>query len=243
MTDESKRKTKRGEIGGIQEQRWNHFGSEAEENEPSGAPESQVSSKPDTQSSRNSDSQISRNVDNQVVHYQESQRAGLPASPITGEQDKQMVSYLRTKKPERKAQIAYLPPTLIKRLKQYAFDHEREISEVVADAVEQFIEGQPVEVAIPARVVALEMEVHRLTERLDIEEQFRTDTEVRHFKKWLRSHDQPQDSDFAKRFLADTRLPQHASRSLYEARLRLHDYSAEDLLLFQEAWKAMLFTQ
>jgi hypothetical protein len=81
--------------------------------------------------------------------------------------------------------------TPIKRLKQYAFDHEREISEVVADAVEQFIEGQPMEVALPARVVALEMEVHRLTERLDIEEQFRTDTEVRHFKKWLRSHDQP----------------------------------------------------
>ena len=82
-----------------------------------------------------------------------------------------------------------------------------------------------------------------LKQRLAIEERFRTDTEVRHFKKWLRSHDQPQDSDFAKRFLADTRLPQHASRSVYEARLRLHDYSAEDLLLFQAAWKAMLFTQ
>src|SRR5260221_3009499 len=119
MTDEPKRKPKRGEIGGIQDQRWNHFGSEVEDNEPSGAPESQVSSKLDNQSSRNSDSQISRNVDNQVVHYQESQRVGSPARQITGEQDKQMVSYLRAKKPERKAQIAYLPPALIKRLKQY----------------------------------------------------------------------------------------------------------------------------
>jgi hypothetical protein len=242
MTDEPKRKTKRGEIGGIQEQRWNHFGSEAEDSEPSGAPESRVSSKPDTQSSRNSDSQISRNVDNQVVHYQESQRAGLPASQITGEQDKQMVSYLRTKKPERKAQIAYLPPALIDRLKRYAFENKREISEVVADSVEKFIEGQPVEVAIPARVVELEMEVQRLTERLDIEERFRTDTEVRHFKKWLRSYDQPQDSDFAKRFMADTRLPQHGSRALYEAKLRSCGYTAEDITLFQEAWKTMLFT-
>lgn len=243
MTEEPKKKTKRGEIGGIQEQRWNHFGSETEENEPSGAPEGQISSKPDTHSSHNSDSQISRNVDNQVVHYQESQHAGLPASQIARKQDKQMVSYLRTKKPERKAQIAYLPPALIKRLKQYAFDQEREISEVVADAVEQFIEGQPVEATIPARVVELEMEVQRLTERLDIEEQFRTDTEVRHFKKWLRSHDQPQDSDFAKRFLADTRLPQHGSRALYEAKLRSCGYAAEDITLFQEAWKDMLFIQ
>jgi hypothetical protein len=96
---------------------------------------------------------------------------------------------------------------------------------------------------VGAQVIALEIEVQRLRQQLDIEEQFRTDTEVRYFKKWLRSHDQPQDSDFAKRFLADTRLPQHASRSLYEARLRLHDYSAEDILLFQGAWKAMLFTQ
>lgn len=239
MTDEPKRKTKR-DFGGIQEQRWNHFGSEAEENEPSGAPESQVSSKPNTQSSHNSDSQISRNVDNQVVHYQESQRAGLPASQITREQDKQMVSYLLTKKPERKAQIAYLPPALIKRLKQYAFDHEREISEVVADAVEQFVDAQPME---DARITALETEIQALKKQLAIEERFRTDTVERHFKKWLRSHDQAEGSDFAKRFLADTRLPQHASRSLYEARLRLHDYSDEDILLFQEAWKAMLFTQ
>lgn len=86
------------------------------------------------------DSQISSNSDNQVVQYQESQRAELLDSQIIRKQDKQMVSYLREKKPERKAQIAYLPPALIKRLKRYAVDHEREISEVVADAVEQFLD-------------------------------------------------------------------------------------------------------
>lgn len=76
-----------------------------------------------------------------------------------------------------------------------------------------------------------------------VEERFRTDVEVRHFKRWLRTHDQPRDTDFFKRFQADTRLPQFASRSLYEARLRLHGYSAEDIALFQGAWKNMLFTQ
>lgn len=76
-----------------------------------------------------------------------------------------------------------------------------------------------------------------------IEERFRTDTTVHHFKRWLRTHDQPRDTDFFKRFQADTRLPQHASRSLYEARLRLHGYSKEDIFLFQGAWKNMLATQ
>lgn len=76
-----------------------------------------------------------------------------------------------------------------------------------------------------------------------LEERFRTDTTVHHFKHWLRTHDQPRDTDFFKRFQADTRLPQHASRSLYEARLRLHGYSAEDIFLFQGAWRIMLAMQ
>jgi hypothetical protein len=85
--------------------------------------------------------------------------------------------------------------------------------------------------------------VQQSQERPDIEERFRTDTEVHQFKKWLRSHDQPQDSDFAQRFLADGRLPQHASRGMYEAKMRTAGYSEEDMHLFQNAWKTMLFTQ
>jgi hypothetical protein len=82
--------------------------------------------------------------------------------------------------------------------------------------------------------------VQQSQERPDIEERFRTDTQVHHFKSWLRSHDQPQDTDFAKRFIADSRLPQHASRGLYEAKMRSAGYSEEDLYLFQDAWKAMI---
>jgi hypothetical protein len=94
-----------------------------------------------------------------------------------------------------------------------------------------------------ARIAALEIEVQRLQERLNVEARFRTDTQVRHFKAWIRSHPQAQDTDFFKRFLADTRLPQHASRALYEARLRLYQYSLEDIYLFQEAWKELLSIQ
>ena len=48
-----------------------------------------------------------------------------------------MVSYLKKKKPERKAQIVYFPLKLKERVKEYAFRHKQEISEVVALAVER----------------------------------------------------------------------------------------------------------
>jgi predicted transcriptional regulator len=99
------------------------------------------------------------------------------------------------------------------------------------------------EVAVtPAHLADLENEVWQLRQRLNVEERFRTDTQVHYFKNWLRSHDQPQDSDFAQRFLADSRLPQHASRGLYEAKMRTAGYSEEDMHLFHDAWKTMLFT-
>ena len=82
-----------------------------------------------------------------------------------------------------------------------------------------------------------------IQEHPDIEERFRTDTQVHYFKGWLRAHDQPQDSDFAQRFLTDSRLPQHASRGMYEAKMRTAGYSEEDMHLFQDAWKLMLVTE
>jgi hypothetical protein len=94
-----------------------------------------------------------------------------------------------------------------------------------------------------ARITALKNEVQRLQQRLNVEERFRTDTQVRHFKSWVRSHPQQRDNDFAKRFLDDTRLPQHASRALYTAHLKQYGYSAEDVYLFEEMWKDMLFKQ
>jgi hypothetical protein len=123
MTDEQKKKKSGRTIGGIQQ--YATFGSEEHE---------------DTQLSKKPDSQISRNPESQMVHYSESEPAGLSASQIAESQDKQMVSYLKDKKPERKAQIAYLPPGLIKRLKRFAFDHDLEISQVVQVAVQEFLD-------------------------------------------------------------------------------------------------------
>ena len=82
----------------------------------------------ESEQSEKPDSQISGNVDSKIVHNPENQLAGLSERQIAESQDKQMVSYLKEKKPERKAQIAYLPPGLIKKLKQFAFDHDLEIS-------------------------------------------------------------------------------------------------------------------
>ena len=122
MTDERKKKKPGHEIGGIQQ--YATFGSEDGESEQS----------------EKLDSQISGNVNSKMVHYSESELAGFSASQIAESQDKKMVSYLREKKPERKAQIAYLPPGLIKKLKQFAFDHDLEISMVVQVAVQEFLE-------------------------------------------------------------------------------------------------------
>ena len=94
-----------------------------------------------------------------------------------------------------------------------------------------------------AQMAAMQKQIHQLQECLDIEGRFRTDTQVRHFKGWLRQHLQAHDTDFFKRFLADTRLPQHASRSRYAAFLRHYHYSEEDISLFEEAWKDMMFLQ
>jgi len=126
MTDEPRKKKPGREIGGIKEQQYNHFGSEDENSEQSEKP----------------DSQISGNVDSKIVHNPENQLVGLSERQIAESQDKQMVSYLKEKKPERKAQIAYLPPGLIKKLKQFAFDHDLEISMVVQVSIQEFLERQ-----------------------------------------------------------------------------------------------------
>jgi hypothetical protein len=128
---------------------------------------------------------------------------------------------------------------LIKACKLRALEQDKMLYEVMEEALTAYLEAT----ATPAQIAALENEVQRLQRRLNIEERFRTDTGIHHFKNWLRTHDQPRDSDFAKRFLADSRLPEHASRGLYEAKLRTAGYSEEDMHLFHDAWKTMLFTE
>jgi hypothetical protein len=105
-------------------------------------PEPQITGNVDVSPSASQDSQIASNSDKESVQYPESQTTGYSDMKKAGEQNKQMVSYLREKKPERKAQIAYLPPVLIKRLKLYALQHDLEISEVVAEALEHFLDAQ-----------------------------------------------------------------------------------------------------
>src|SRR5947209_17379132 len=45
-----------------------------------------------------------------------------------------------------------------------------------------------------ARIAALELEVQRLQACLNVEERYRTDTQVRHFNSWLRRRRLPQDA-------------------------------------------------
>src|SRR5437763_6397359 len=82
----------------------------------------------------------------------------------------------------------HLYPATIKAVKRYAFEHEMRDYEVVQQAIDTYLEGDP-------RIAALEAEIQKLQARLNMEERFRTDTEVRHFKSWLRKHQQLQDSD------------------------------------------------
>jgi len=107
--------------------------------------------------------------------------------------------------------------------------------EVVQAAIDAHLEGKD-----ESQIVALEAEIQRLKDLLAINKRFHADTEVRHFKSWLRKHPQPSESDFFQRFLTDTRLPQHSSRAMYEAKLKLYAYSEEDIHLFEETWKDML---
>ncbi len=132
----SEKKEKKPPIGGIGQ--FSKFGG-AKKGEQT---HSQIADTGDFQITTNQDSQIADNQDSNVDRNLKSQLLGAPDSQLSGKQDKRMVSYLKEKKPERKAQIAYLPPALIKRLKQYALDHDMEISEVVAQGIEMLLDSQ-----------------------------------------------------------------------------------------------------
>jgi hypothetical protein len=104
--------------------------------------ERQIPRNEDIAQSPASNNQISGNLDKESVQYPEEQKSDISDSKQTGKRDIQVVTYTREKKPERKAQIAYLPPALIKRLKLYALQHDLEISEVVTEALERFLPAQ-----------------------------------------------------------------------------------------------------
>ena len=113
------------------------------------------------------------------------------------------------------------------------------LDEAVSDLLAKY---EHPEVAIAAAHVAdLENEVQQLQSRHDVDEMYRMDTRSHHFKRWLRTHDHPEGTEFFfKQFLVDGQLPEHASRAQYEAKLRATGYPDEELYLFQDAWKLML---
>jgi DNA repair exonuclease SbcCD ATPase subunit len=92
-------------------------------------------------------------------------------------------------------------------------------------------------------IAKLEEKVRKLQAQTNFNEALREDTQVWYFKSWLRKRPQPKDSTFAKRFIADSRLPQHGSRALYEAKLRAYNYSAEDISLFRDLWLTLIVEQ
>jgi hypothetical protein len=99
----------------------------------------------------------------------------------------------------------------------------------------------PTQDSTVAQVAGLENEIQQLQSRLNIEELYRLDTRSHHFKRWLRTHDQSEGTEFFfKHYLVGDQLPEHASRGLYEAKLRTAGYLDENLHLFQDVWKTML---
>jgi hypothetical protein len=113
-------------------------------------------------------------------------------------------------------------------------------------AVEYYLEGLIALHGDPRerRIAELERENKDLQARLDYEERYLTDTRKRDFKIWLRSHPQPSDTTFFKRFLDDRDMPSAASQAMYEAKLyHSKNYDAVDILLFKHAWRRMLFNQ
>ncbi len=130
MTDEQKSKSRGRQIGGFS----TLGGAKRIERQTPGDEDVVQSTVPDKQ--------IASNFDKESVQYREEKKSDISASSQAGKRDVQVVTYTREKKPERKAQIAYLPPALIKRLKLYALQHDQEISEVVAEALERFLPAQ-----------------------------------------------------------------------------------------------------
>ena len=101
-----------------------------------------------------------------------------------------------------------------------------------------------------AQVTAATQKLRELQARLDAlqntEERFRTDTEARKFRVWLKDARYYAETPFGQKFLdKNTGMPPRASRGKYEQLLRdAGDYfTAEDLETFREAWREMLKTQ
>jgi hypothetical protein len=77
----------------------------------------------------------------------------------------------------------------------------------------------------------------------DLYDAYEFDTSVQPFKAWLskrlrRNQRDPVDA-LARRLLNDFKIPRHASKSMYAARMRQWGYSKADLQAFETAWSEM----
>lgn len=84
---------------------------------------------------------------------------------------------------------------------------------------------------------ALEREMMRLRNLLDIERRYHLDTQARGFKVWLKK--QPATA-LTRRLLANDLVPPRGSRGTYEAHLRRMKCSSEEMQEFEHLWKALL---
>jgi hypothetical protein len=90
------------------------------------------------------------------------------------------------------------------------------------------------------RIEELEQQVAHLTFLLNIEKRYHQDTQARSLKAWLKKLPVSAIGELGQRLQADTFLPPRGSRAGYEARLRQHNYSQDDLHEFEHLWKQML---
>ena len=96
----------------------------------------------------------------------------------------------------------------------------------------------PEEERADQHLAELEQENRQLRQRLDLEQRYHQDHQVRGFKIWLKK--QIGHTAFTRRLLSDELVPPRGSRGTYEAYLRRQRYSLEEMREFEHLWKAML---
>ncbi len=137
MTDEPKKKQGKA-IGGINP--YGSFGGDEHSDIQTSEHSDIQTSKPlNIQTSEHSDIQTSKPLNIRTSKHLDTQKPKLPdfqTSRLSNVETVSISDVRKSKHPDWKQQTIYLPPKLIKRLKIYALNQEREISEIVAELLE-----------------------------------------------------------------------------------------------------------
>lgn len=136
MTEETK-KPKRPPIGSSIPAQFQSFGSSngngEDDDEELKGPATQVSKRPAIENVEHSDIQTSSSP-----AFQQSEVSTIQQSSISKAQASSSANVKKSKHPDWKQQTVYLPPTLLKWLRVQAPQEEREISEIVTEALENY---------------------------------------------------------------------------------------------------------